>query len=60
MSAPATNADPAAPRERFTMTPGRYRAVTVFALVMLALIVVTGAAVRLTESGLGPTAPRVS
>jgi cytochrome c oxidase assembly protein subunit 15 len=53
MSAPATNADPAAPRERFTMTPGRYRAVTVFALVMLALIVVTGAAVRLTESGLG-------
>jgi cytochrome c oxidase assembly protein subunit 15 len=53
MTAPATNAEPIAPRERFTVSAERFRAVTVFALVMLALIVVTGAAVRLTESGLG-------
>lgn len=53
MTAPATNADTTAPRERFTISAERYRAVTVFALVMLGLIVVTGAAVRLTESGLG-------
>jgi cytochrome c oxidase assembly protein subunit 15 len=51
-SAPAS-ADDTAPRERFTISAERFRAVTVFALVMLALIVVTGAAVRLTESGLG-------
>jgi cytochrome c oxidase assembly protein subunit 15 len=53
MTAPATNAEPIAPRERFTVSAERFRAITVFALVMLALIVVTGAAVRLTESGLG-------
>ncbi len=41
------------PRERFTLTAERYRIVVVVALAMLAGIVVTGAAVRLTESGLG-------
>lgn len=35
------------------MSPGRYRAVTGSALVALVVIVITGAAVRLTESGLG-------
>jgi cytochrome c oxidase assembly protein subunit 15 len=36
-----------------TISPGRYRAITVGALVGLMVIVVTGAAVRLTGSGLG-------
>ena len=36
-----------------TLSPGRYRAITVGALVALMVIVVTGAAVRLTGSGLG-------
>ena len=35
------------------MTPARYRQVTGMALMALAVIVVTGTAVRLTESGLG-------
>lgn len=43
---------PASP-ERFTISADRYRAITVFALVMIAAIVVTGAAVRLSGSGLG-------
>ncbi len=39
--------------ERFTISADRYRAVTVFALVLIAAIVVTGAAVRLSGSGMG-------
>jgi len=39
--------------ERFTISADRYRTVTVFALVMIAAIVVTGAAVRLSGSGMG-------
>ena len=38
---------------RLTLSPAAYRRVTLFALVALAFIVVTGGAVRLTESGLG-------
>lgn len=53
MDAPADDPSTATRPERFVMSARRYRTVTVFALVMLALIVVTGAAVRLTESGLG-------
>lgn len=55
MSTPATTPDHLAgtPRERFTITAHRYRFVTAAALAMLAMIVVTGAGVRLTESGLG-------
>jgi len=40
-------------RKRFEISPHRYAQVTTVALVGLALIVLTGAAVRLTESGLG-------
>lgn len=40
---------------RLSITPRTYRAVTVVALVLLAGIVVTGASVRLTGSGLGCT-----
>jgi len=40
-------------RERLTITPRRYAQVTLIALAALALIVLTGAAVRLTGSGLG-------
>ena len=40
---------------RFSLTPDQYRRVTFVALVLLALIVVSGAAVRLTGSGLGCT-----
>jgi cytochrome c oxidase assembly protein subunit 15 len=36
-----------------TVSPGRYRAITIGALIALMVIVVTGAAVRLTGSGLG-------
>ena len=35
------------------ISPQRYRTITVVALVALAIIIVTGAAVRLTNSGLG-------
>ncbi len=35
------------------ISPGRYRTITAIALVLLVIIVVTGAAVRLTGSGLG-------
>ena len=38
---------------RLTLSPAAYRRVTLFALVALAFIVVTGGAVRLTQSGLG-------
>ena len=41
------------PSERWTISPERYRQVVFVAGVLLALIVLTGAAVRLTESGLG-------
>jgi cytochrome c oxidase assembly protein subunit 15 len=40
-------------RNRFEISPHRYAQVTALALVGLALIVLTGAAVRLTDSGLG-------
>jgi cytochrome c oxidase assembly protein subunit 15 len=40
-------------RERLTITPERYAQVTLVALGALSLIVLTGAAVRLTGSGLG-------
>ena len=46
-------------QERFTLTPQRYALVARVALVMLTLIVLTGAAVRVTGSGLGcPTWPK--
>ena len=46
-------------RRRLTVTPEQYRVVALAALVLLSLIVLTGAAVRLTDSGLGcPTWPR--
>jgi cytochrome c oxidase assembly protein subunit 15 len=40
-------------RERLTVTPERFRVAAWAALLLLALIVFTGAAVRLTDSGLG-------
>ena len=46
-------------RNRFTLTPVQYRRVAYVALGALAVIVLTGAAVRLTDSGLGcPDWPR--
>jgi cytochrome c oxidase assembly protein subunit 15 len=46
-------------RARLTVTPDQYRKVTYVALAALTLIVLTGAAVRLTDSGLGcPTWPK--
>jgi cytochrome c oxidase assembly protein subunit 15 len=45
--------------DRLTIAPGRYALVARIALVMLTLIVLTGAAVRVTGSGLGcPTWPK--
>ncbi|HVL30934.1 MAG TPA: COX15/CtaA family protein, partial [Solirubrobacteraceae bacterium] len=45
--------------ERFAITPERYALIARIALVMLTLIVFTGAAVRVTGSGLGcPTWPK--
>jgi len=40
-------------RSRFSLTPSQYRRVTYVALAALTVIVLTGAAVRLTDSGLG-------
>ncbi|HVC06888.1 MAG TPA: COX15/CtaA family protein [Solirubrobacterales bacterium] len=40
-------------RDRLEITPRRYAQVALVALIALALIVLTGAAVRLTDSGLG-------
>lgn len=40
-------------RSRWSLTPARYRAVCVFALAVECIIVVSGALVRLTGSGLG-------
>src|SRR6476661_6405679 len=40
-------------RDRFSVTPRQYQTVALVALAALALIVLTGAAVRLTGSGLG-------
>src|ERR1700716_4096676 len=40
-------------RQRLAVTPRQYRAVAYFALASLTLIVLTGGAVRLTDSGLG-------
>jgi heme a synthase len=46
-------------RDRFQISPHRYAQVTLVALGALSLIVLTGAAVRLTDSGLGcPDWPR--
>jgi cytochrome c oxidase assembly protein subunit 15 len=46
-------------KERYIITPGRYALIARVALVMLTLIVLTGAAVRVTGSGLGcPTWPK--
>jgi heme a synthase len=46
-------------RARFSVTPTQFRRVTYLALAALTLIVLTGAAVRLTDSGLGcPDWPR--
>lgn len=46
-------------QDRFTLTPERYALIARIALVMLTLIVLTGAAVRVTGSGLGcPTWPK--
>ena len=46
-------------RERLEVTPQQYRYVAWFAMVLLGVIVLTGAAVRLTDSGLGcPTWPK--
>jgi heme a synthase len=46
-------------RDRFTVSPERYRRVAYVALAALTVIVLTGAAVRLTDSGLGcPDWPR--
>ncbi|MCW2987481.1 MAG: cytochrome oxidase assembly, partial [Solirubrobacterales bacterium] len=41
------------PRDRLQISPRRYAQVTAVALAALALIVLTGAGVRLTGSGLG-------
>src|SRR5947209_3530260 len=47
------------PVRRLTLSPAAYRRVTLIALVALVVIVVTGAAVRLTGSGLGcPSWPK--
>ena len=40
-------------RDRLAVTPAQYRRVAYVTLVALTLIVLTGAAVRLTDSGLG-------
>ena len=40
-------------RQRLDVTPAQYRRIAYFALAALTLIVLTGAAVRLTGSGLG-------
>jgi cytochrome c oxidase assembly protein subunit 15 len=53
MTAPASTEPAAGPTERFTISARRYRLVTIAALAMLSMIIVTGAGVRLTESGLG-------
>ncbi|MGH2906522.1 MAG: COX15/CtaA family protein [Solirubrobacterales bacterium] len=46
-------------KERFTLSPKRYEQIALFALCALTAIVFTGAAVRLTASGLGcPDWPR--
>src|ERR1700743_1074419 len=46
-------------RDRLAVTPDQYRKVTYIALAALTLIVLTGAAVRLSDSGLGcPTWPK--
>jgi cytochrome c oxidase assembly protein subunit 15 len=46
-------------RDRFSISPQRYALIARVALVMLTLIVLTGAAVRVTGSGLGcPTWPK--
>jgi heme a synthase len=48
-------------RSRLAVTPAQFRRVTYIALVALTLIVLTGAAVRLSGSGLGcPTWPKCS
>jgi cytochrome c oxidase assembly protein subunit 15 len=53
MTAPAPTEAAPARRERFTISAERYRLVVIAALAMLSVIIVTGAGVRLTGSGLG-------
>lgn len=53
MSEAAVTGDLPRPRERLTIGPAAYRRVVLVALVLLGTIVVTGAAVRLTGSGMG-------
>lgn len=53
MTAPASTDSDTARHERFTISADRYRLVVIAALAMLSVIIVTGAGVRLTESGLG-------
>lgn len=53
MTAPETNATRTATRDRFSVTPATYRKLTIAALCAVAVVVITGTAVRLTGSGLG-------
>lgn len=53
VSLPTENTSDASTQERFTISAQTYRTVTVVALALIGLIVVSGAAVRLTGSGLG-------
>jgi len=50
---PPSSAATDLPAERWTLSPSTYRSVVVVALLLIAGIVVTGAAVRLTGSGMG-------
>jgi cytochrome c oxidase assembly protein subunit 15 len=50
---PPSSAATDPPAERWTISPSTYRSVVVVALLLIAGIVVTGAAVRLTGSGMG-------
>jgi heme a synthase len=46
-------------RDSFTLSPATYRRVTLVAAILIAVIIVTGGAVRLSNSGLGcPTWPK--
>src|SRR5690348_16887296 len=53
MSVPSGNPSERVAMSRFTVDPARYRRVAYVALAFCTLIVFTGAAVRLTGSGLG-------
>ena len=53
MAPPSAAAFPGAPASRFTLSPRAFRLVALAAVVALTLTIVSGAAVRLTGSGLG-------